>query len=288
MALLATACAGELEPLNPSDPEPPTPPPSGSPDAGVPEPTGDDPSVLFSTNVQPIVARCAGEACHTGVGTPLKFLGSPSPDDDYESITAFPSVTGNFQPALANMLLKIDAGGHYGQSYTQAERDAIVAWLQAESRVRADADDDGEPDPPPASTNAFAEWSGCMTKANWDAAQMGDWADKRAEGGDTCSTCHADGAFRFNTNPTNDTMFTMNRTELYIIGFFTVKVNADGSQQVIPAYDKLERMGNGSTLHPRFDYGPDDPYFQRLAEFHQLTEQTKLAGQCGPAQFPTP
>jgi len=281
------ACIGELDPIvqpGDDDQEEPTP---ATPDAGVPEATEDTAEDIFTQNVAPIVARCTGEACHAGTAaSPLKFLGSGASTEFYSSITQFPSVTGNYQAGLANMLLKIDSGTHYSNAYTPAERSIIIEWLDAENLARNDANDDGTVDPPPAG-DPLAEWSGCMTKANWDNAQMGSWANKGSDEG-PCSTCHNDGAFRFNANDDNDTMFSMNRYQLYIIGFFTVKVETDGTQTVIPAYDKFERMGNGSTLHPRFNYSLDSTTLQRLEQFYQLTMETKAAGQCGPAQFPTP
>ena len=46
---------------------------------------------------------------------------------------------------------------------------------------------------------------------------------------------------------------------------------------------QLQRMGNGTTLHPTYNTNLDSEYFGRLESFYQLTLQTKNAGQCGPA-----
>jgi hypothetical protein len=280
----SAACVGELETTgDPGDDDDVVTPPG--PDAGTPA-NNDTEEELFNATVRPIVQRCSGEACHAGVGaTPLKFLGTGPVDDFYESITSFPSVTGNYAPGLANMLMKIDAGNHYAAGYTPEERQLIVDWLTAENVTRNDGDGDGTPDPPPVG-DPFAEWSGCMTIDNWNASNMGDWSDKGSDEG-PCQNCHADGAWRFNTNPTNNTMFEMNRYQLYIIGFFTVKVETDGSQTIIPATDKIVRMGNGTTLHPRFNVNPDNQDFLNLEEFYNLTMQAKAAGQCAPPGFPT-
>lgn len=241
---------------------------------------------MFAATVQPILRRCAGAACHTGTGTPLKFLGADDPGDDYDSILGFPSVTGGYEPSLAMVLVKIEPGTHNGMSYSEAERAAIVDWLAAEKAARAGGAEDGGDDAPPVVADALEAWSGCMTVASWNQAQMGTWADKPTEDGEVCATCHADGAYRFNTADDSDLMFEMNRYPLYIIGFFTVGVTTDGEEAVVPASDKLVRMGNGSTLHPRFGTGPGDPWFAAMAQFYSLTRDVQFAGLCGPPVTP--
>lgn len=281
LLISASACVGSYELTAPPATDE-TQPDGGAAAAGASE--------MFAASVQPIVGRCAGAACHTGTGSPLKFLGSDAPGDDYQSIISFPSVTGGYEPSLATLLLKIDPGPHNGMSYSPAERAAIVDWLAAEKVARAGGGDppgDGGSDgDPPVVASALEAWSGCMTKASWDAAQMGTWADKPTDDGDVCATCHNDGAYRFNTNDQNDRMFELNRYPLYIIGFFTVGVDPDGSETVVPASDKLVRMGNGSTLHPRFATDPGDPYFQAMARFYSLTFDVQAAGACGPPVTP--
>lgn len=277
VALALAGCVGDLESYKP--------PATDRADAGPQEPAS--PGEMFAATVQPALQRCAGGACHTGAGTtPLKFLGADDPADDYATITQFPSVTGAFEPTLATLLTKIEPGPHNGMTYSPAERAAIVDWLQEEKVVRlADGDEPGDGDPAPAAS-ALAAWSGCMTKANWDATGMGAWSDKQTEDGDGCATCHDDGAYRFNTNDDNDQMFQLNRYPLYIIGFFTVAVDPDGTEHVVPAHDKLVRMGNGSTLHPRFGMAEGDPYFGYLDDFHAATAAIQAAGQCGPPVTP--
>jgi len=288
LAFATTACVGELEPNGPGDDddddmiEPPPP----SPDAGT-DPVVGVAEEMFDLSVKPILQRCSGEACHSGISPqPLKYLGASGlPDDYYASITQFPSVTGDYQAGLANVLLKVDAG-HEGQVYAPTERQAIIDWLNAENLERNDTDGDGQVDPPPAG-DPLAMWSGCLTLANWDATEMYRWADKGSDEG-PCRTCHQDGAFRFNTNANDNTMFEMNRYRLYIIGFFTVKVETDGTQTVIPAYDKITRMGDGSTLHPRFNTDPASTNYQRLQDFYALTLQAQQAGLCGAPVYPDP
>jgi hypothetical protein len=252
-------------------------------------PDGDDDQMTaahraFEEDVSPILAeKCA--TCHgaSASGAQPKFLGDGE-SSYYDQILLYPSVTGDFDPGLAGVLTKI-ASGHYGVTYTAAQRDAIQDWLAAEALERGDDDGDGEVDQP-ASVNPLAEWAGCMTFEDWVTAGMGQWANKETEEDGPCSTCHADGLARFFASGESSEMFAMHRYELYIIGFFTVKVEADGSQTVVPALGKLRRMGSGN-FHPNYATDEEaDPDFAGLVEFHQLTMSRKTSGQCGPAGFP--
>jgi hypothetical protein len=288
---MAAACVGQLEPIST---------PGGGADAGgggpgpgddAATPTASQGEAMFEAQIRPVVQRCSAPACHTGTGSPLKFLGaSGQPADFYGSITLFPSVTGNYNPALANVLLKIAPGNHYAMSYTTQERQLIIDWLDLEAQERGITTDGGG-DTPPGVPDPLAQWAGCMTIDNWNLTQMGEWSNKESDEG-PCQTCHNDGAFRFNANNLNQSMFDMNRTSLYIISFVTVKVGTDGTQTVVPAYDKLDRMGGcdptAITLHPEFGCGPDDVYYQYLDQFYNLTMQAKASGLCGPAEYYVP
>jgi len=239
---------------------------------------------LFEDAVVPILgSKCAG--CHGAAasGEQPKFLGQ-SESSYYQAILEYPSVTGNFDPGLAGVLTKI-ARGHYGVTYTGEQEQAIEEWLEAEALERGDGDGDGEVDRPP-SVNPLAEWAGCMTFDDWVAAGMGQWGNKETEVDGPCSTCHDDGLARFFASGESSEMFAMHRYELYVIGFFTVKVDPDGTQTVVPALGKLRRMGSGN-FHPNYPTDDEaDPQFASLAEFYRLTMSRKTSGQCGPAEFP--
>lgn len=259
------------------DPEP------AQPDAGVPD-NNDNVTAerqMFEDTVQPILeAKCAGSACHSGsMGeAPSKFLGDGSMSV-YESTVAYPSVTGNFQPTIAGLLTKI-ADGH-NATYSDDEQSAIQSWLLAEAKVR-NPEDQG----PVASSDPMARFSGCMTLTDWQESQMGDWDNKPSSEG-PCDTCHNDGLARLNTNTNNDTMFEMNRYELYLIGFFTVQVDPDGTETVVPAYDKLMRMGSGN-FHPNYNTDLNDQYFQYLEDFYQRTMNNMANGNCPETGYPQP
>ncbi|RMH40873.1 MAG: hypothetical protein D6689_12510 [Deltaproteobacteria bacterium] len=146
----------------------------------------------------------------------------------------------------------------------------------------------GEPDAEPVNVDPLAEWSGCMNLTNWDASGMATWADKPTEGGTVCSSCHGDGLARFFANTDDTLMFTYNRYETFITGFFTIGTRPDGTVDIVPAYAKLDLKGGGANNHPTFAVGDADPYYQALETFYQLTLQRRQAGLCDPPGFPTP
>lgn len=264
----------------------------GDGDGDEPESQGER---SFGDDVAPLLGNCAAAGCHTGdpVAQPLKFLGSGPENDYYSSITSYASVTGNFDPAVANLLLMVQGGTHEGQpDWNNEQKGKIVTWLQGERIERGLEPPEDPPDPggvPVSTRQAFSQWAGCMTLENWDLAQMGTWAEKDADN-DDCISCHVQGVARMFINNDNLKMFNMNRTELYIITFFVTAVADDGSVGVMPATEKIVRMSLGPpiTLHQEYNADPDDIYMQRLEEFHALTQQNLEAGTCDPAGFFVP
>lgn len=248
---------------------------------------------MFDSDVAPVMAaKCA--ACHTGLDPlALPFLGttgSLDPSGFYGTIVNHASVHGNFQAGIASLITKVPPVGPFHETddtrYTQVELDLIVDWLRTEALERGDLDGDGSLDPLPAN-NALAAFSACMTLDDWNASQMYRWANKGTNNDGPCEACHREGAYRFNTNNNANVMYEMNRYELYIIGFFTVMVEPDGSQMVVPAYDKLRRFGTG-VFHPNYGTGQNNAHFLYLEDFYQRTMQRMADGLCGPPEFPQP
>lgn len=229
----------------------------------------------FDALIVPIVRQCSGGACHTGTGTaPLKFLG-PSTDSStwYNEVVKYASVTGSFDPAGAALLSKI-ANGHQNIAYSQEQIDDITLWLTNESAVRGSAGDDIPGDP-------LALWSGCMTIESWNGSGMAEWAQKPAEGGTVCSSCHLAGMAEFDANPDPAEMFRRNRLRPFVDGFF-VQAGTD----ILPAYDKLDQKGAGLNNHPTYLTG--DEYYDRLEDFYQRTLSLQQADGCPESGFPAP
>lgn len=263
----------------------PNPGPGGS-NAGLTE---------FNKSVSGMVAKCSGAACHAGTTTdPLKFLGTGDPSQFYPSIVSYAQVHGNWDITQASMVTKLDAAGtagHYGQQpWTPDEKAKIQAWFDVE---KASINTGGPaPTPTPGRTDTrtlMAEWSACMTLENWNASNMGLWRNK-GSGAGNCSRCHNEGQFWIHISPNSDTMFQMNKTEMFITGFFAAKMNADGTGEIVPAYDKLVRVGSGdlATRHPTFNVDiNNDQYFKYLTDFYNRTKASRDAKTCAPAGFPT-
>jgi hypothetical protein len=300
LALLGpAACVGELAPGPGTGSGPDAGPATGS-DSGTTEADGE---ALFQQDILPMITGCgAAGLCHTGEGTdPLKFLGLGGQENYYSSIVNYAQVHGGWEMAQASMVTKLEldaanVGNHYGYlPWDQQQLETIQAWFAAEKIARAgDNGGGGEPTEPGGPTDSrtlLAEWSGCMTLENWEASNMGDWDNKGTNNG-ACANCHNEGQFWININPNSEIMFEMNRYELFITGFFAPKMNPDGTGEIVPAYDKLVRVGQGNTagsLHPTFNTDiENDQYFQYLTEFYELTKALKDAGQCGPPGFPDP
>lgn len=239
----------------------------------------------FDQNVVPILAACSPSGCHSGTGTnPLRFLGPSSESSTwYDAVVAQPLVTGAFDSTKATLISKITPGNHQGMSYSADDIAKLTAWLAAELTARGPGSDSG-----PGATSALEEWSGCMTIANWNAANMGAWADKGAEGDAVCGSCHFRGLMGFDTSLDPTEMFERNRYEVFIRGFFALS-----GTDVVPAFDKLRSKGQGDNSHPTFlvgnaTDGGGDIHFESLQQFYTLTKAAKDAGSCGAPGFPTP
>ena len=139
--------------------------------------------------------------------------------------------------------------------------------------------DPGTP-PAPGAPARLATFSGCMTQANWDAAQMGQWANTATEGGTVCASCHYEGLRKFYTNENNAQMFDYNRYQVFISGFFL-----DNGTAVVAAGDKLRLYGSNHPTHPTFNVSPNAPAFAALDAFVELTNANQA---CLGSDFPVP
>lgn len=280
----AGCLVGDVDPVAPEDTTPVVP----NPNQPLPEGDAAAAKAAFDTSVAPIMQqKCGG--CHTAQGgfTPL-FLGAGPVDGYYTALVADTLVNGGFRAESARLLLKLQIGPHQGVTYSQDEVTTISNWLTAELAVRNPGQKPGDI-PPAAPVDALAQWSGCMTLSDWQQTNMGQWANKQTNDGDTCAACHGNGLARFATNPQSTTMFEANRFELFINGFFAVELDpVSGEGKIIPAVAKLKYMGSNTpgNNHPRYNINDNDQNFQRLQQFYQLTSARVESGECGAAQFP--
>ena len=143
-------------------------------------PAGSDLSaakMLFDTNVYPVVnAKCSGGACHseTATGSTVTRFVATDAAKGWQTATNYAALVGNYAASAAPILTKVKAG-HQGKTYTPTEEANITAWLNKEVELR-----NGQTAPPPTGTETLSaatervlsEFAGCMTKTDFDAANM--------------------------------------------------------------------------------------------------------------------
>lgn len=288
-AIAATGCVGTLEPdTNPGVDA------GDDIDAPIAATAG---RRAFDRDVQPLLTgNCAGSSCHEGTGTPLKFLGTTSTDDNYTVLTAVEhtQLTGGYNPGSSMLLLK---GAHQSvPAWTTPQADLIRGWLVQEAMDRG-IDTSNPPNPVPTgpltSRQALAQFSSCMQYADWTSTQMYTWADK-GSGNGQCKACHGDSAGLFNTNDDDTVMFDMNRKELFIKSFFLVGLKDVAQPELgytvyVNAAKFIAKGGGNGNSHPNFTYTNDNTYRPRLEAFHLATMNHVMAntGGCAAGNFPT-
>lgn len=295
LAIVAAAglvgCVGGIDmPNTPDSPTTPTTPPPDGVGGGGTGTAAIEARTLFETSVYPIVgAKCI--ACHSSagaVGNVTAFV-APAKSDAYVTAVGYQAVIGDWTPTGAPILLKITSTvGHQGQSYSQAEKDKITAWLTKELEARAGGTTTSPPptgeSPAEATVRLTREWSGCMSLANFQTANMKAWGNTQA-GNSACKTCHNGGEYGEIADNVDDPFFTVISTNKYYMAqYFSV----DLSQGVAAAKVTINTRsftGVGSALaphieHPRFTL-TGSTGLAALQQFYDLTVAAKAAGTCG-------
>jgi len=283
-------CVGGIDMPN----TPSTPPPDGV-GGGATGPAAAEARKLFEDNVYPIVsAKCIG--CHSSagaVGNVTAFV-APALADSYVTAVGYQAVVGDWTPTGAPLLLKITSTvGHQGQSYTQDQKDKITAWLTKELEARSG----GTPVTPTGESPAEAtvrltkEWSGCMSLANFQTANMKAWGNMQA-GNSACKTCHNAGEYGNIADNIDNPFFTVISTNKYYMAQY---FSADLSKGVAAAkmiINTRSFIGVGTALaphieHPRFNL-TGSTGLAALQKFYDLTVAAKALpagspGACGPS-----
>ncbi|HET9624851.1 MAG TPA: hypothetical protein VFP84_25965 [Kofleriaceae bacterium] len=272
----------------------PTTPPTGSGSDTTP-PTGGsgEAKAAFDANVYPILAaKC--KVCHTS-GAPLGnvtgFVDSDA-TKGYQTAINYVALVGTWTPD-APILSKI-ALGHNGQTYTDPEKASITDWLSKELAARATG---GDGTPPPATGTGspveatdrlLAEWSGCMTLANFQTANMKAWGNLKADNS-ACKTCHINAEFGNIAMDVDAPFFTFIDTNRYLMAqYFTIDFSKGVDQaKIVVNTNSFKNVGLGlppHTEHPRFN-PTNNAGMTALQKFYDLTMANKAAGTCGPSQL---
>lgn len=265
---------------------------------------------LYDDNVHPIMmAKCV--VCHNVTGPVGNLSGFVSPDASkgWETITGFQSVVGNFTPTLAPVLALVNVPeGHQGQKYTPDEVTKITDWLNAEVLWRNKPDGGGSGDdtgggtgtgtggesPAQATQRVLAEWSSCMTKANFDAANMAQrWGNLTANNNQRCSNCHASGDGGFIASIDSEVFFEVISTNKYfMLQYFTVKLdlaNLANSKVEIntQSFIGVSEGKDPHREHPRFNALNNQGMTALNAFYNSTMEALQAAGPggCGPSKL---
>lgn len=256
---------------------------SGTTNPTLPKTSGEQ---QFDADVAPMLEQnCAG--CHAGSpdAAPTKFLGQAGKSDDYAKVTFDDGVIGGWNPALAALLTQGEHADGQARAWTASEAGRIEDWMAQEAIDRNIIIEPPVPPPPPGppvydARQALAQFSACMTYADWTSSQMATWATKQANGtngNNPCSDCHSSGAGGAWMSRDEADMFAMNRQELFIKNFFAVKPKnlgdlSQGYEVIIndaKLLAKSQKQGDG---HPNFNYAANDTYRLRLVDFYTKTK----------------
>jgi hypothetical protein len=251
---------------------------------------------LYTDTVAPIVlAKCV--SCHESGSPSGNLTGFVDRDNTkaYATAVGYQAVVGDYTPAGAPILTKITAGNHNGQTYSTDDQAKITAWLNKELEARSTTG--GGTTPPPtggetpaaASLRLVAEWSGCMTQANFEAADMRAWGNVNAGGGGACKTCHVLGEYGMVASDVTANYFDLITTnKYYMLQYFAVDLSGGVAAAKIIINDRSFK-GVGLRLtpheaHPNFNPTQNNGY-AALQKFYQSTLAAKTAGTCGPSKL---
>jgi hypothetical protein len=271
----------------------------------------------FEQNVYPIINN-PGQAsdclsCHSAAGPSGNVTGfvAPALADAYATATSYQIVVGNFAPSAAGILTKI-AAGHQGRTYTTTQIDAITDWLNTEVTERSN----NPTQQPTGSNETYAAatarvlntWSGCMTIANFNAANMANaFGNMQANNGERCASCHSTGGYGFmattiaETNPNGGPpgLFTTMSTDKYfLVMYFSADLSdttRDASGKLINAkmkvnVDSFKGVATNTAphvQHPSFNY-QQNQMMTALNTFYTSTMAGVTAGTCGATKLDPP
>ncbi len=257
-------------------------------------PAGSDLSAakkLYDTNVYSVVnAKCTGGACHseTATGSTLTRFVATDPTKGWQLATNYAALVGNYAASAAPILLKIKAG-HQSKTYTPTEEANITAWLNKEVELR-----NGQTTPPPsgsetlsqATERVLSEFAGCMSKTNFDAANMaGAWGNLNSGQGQ-CVTCHTNGGFGMIISAQSQPFYdALSVRKNYFLQYLTVDLTTGtATAKVIVNETSFKGVATGQDPHrehPTFN-ATNNNGMTALKAFYASTMARKAAGTCDP------
>lgn len=249
---------------------------------------------LYTDNVFPIVRKCDGGACHgeTAVGATLTRFVAADPANAWTVAVGYTALVGTFAPSTAPILTMITPGTHKAISYTADEEAKIVEWLTEEVSARNGAPTGEPPVPGQETLSQAAErvmqgFAGCMTKTNFDAANMANaWGNLRAQNNSACQTCHTNGGHGFIASQQSQLFYDVVSTKKnYWLQYFTVKLD-EGPAAAKVIVNEVSFKGVALSVaphleHPRFN-PTDNNGMTALKNLYDTTMTAVAAGGCAP------
>ena len=247
---------------------------------------------LFDTNVYPVInAKCTGGACHTenATGATVTRFVALDATKGWQTATNYAALVGNYASSAAPILTKIKAG-HQARTYTTQEEANITAWLNKEVELR-----NGQVAPPPqsgaetlsqATERVLSEFAGCMTKTDFDAANMAQaWGGMQAQNNQECDNCHANGAEGFVASRLSTQFWNIfSVKKYYFLQYMTVDLTG-GATAAKVVMNTTSFKGVGTAQDPHREHPTFNPTnnqgVQALTTFYNTTMAKKTAGTCG-------
>ena len=207
----------------------------------------------------------------------------------WQTATNYTAVVGNFTATAAPILTKL-SGGHNNQTWTTTEVANITAWLNKEVSLR-----NGQTTPPPmgaetlsqATERVLAEFAGCMTKTNFDTANMADaWGNNPAQNNQTCKECHVNGGFGMMASDISQSMYNVVSVKKnYFLQYFTVDLLTGGAAGAKVVINTTSFKGVATATDPHREHPTFNPTNNQgmtaLTTFYNATMAAKAAGTCG-------
>lgn len=243
--------------------------------------TGKMGQTLYTTNVHPAMNRCSGGACHSSTASSAalgKFYEMDAAAG-YARIVVTSATIGEGAQAfgsLAPILSKI-AAGHQGMVYSDDEKSKIANWLSVELNERKE---DKPTTPPVNAKEVLKTFSGCLTIADFNTAQMAQkWSALASASGQKCLNCHQAGGDGFIVNANADLMFkVMTENSAYLLKFFSVDTST-ATPKVVVNTGSMTNAGVTIASHPRFD-PLNNAGMIALKQFYDLAAAKQAAGTC--------
>jgi hypothetical protein len=274
------------------DPPGDTPVTPVNPPQDTSNPAGGDltvPKMKFDQDVYPILKmKCGNAGCHAQeqtAGSITKFVATTA-TDGWKLASETVALRGNFTSGSAPVLTYVKPGNHKGAVYSAQDEAKIVGWLDAEVAAR-----NGQPSTPPpmgqetlsqATERVLSKFAGCMTLANFTAANMIAWGNVNAQNNQQCKDCHVTGGEGFIASDTAGLFYeTVSSKKYFFLQYFTVDLT-QGAAAAKVVINRASFIGVSQGLdphreHPTFN-ATNNQGMTALTNFYNATMNNAACG----------